>query len=227
MMLSRFFLNGASRDVHRCIADSHHLHARVLSMFDDAGGAPARDRFGVLHRLEVSERQGRIMLLVQSRQPPDTAKLPAAFLDPAAGTDAASTTSLAPLLAAIVPAARLRFRLRANPTKKIATKTGSDGVRRNGRRVPLHGDDERRAWLVRKLDDGGLLVVEEGGELLLRQRPDGVTRGRGSGRVATHEAHVFDGVAVVVDATKVRDALERGVGPGKAFGFGLLSLAPG
>ena len=95
MILSRFFLNGASRDVHRAIADAHQLHARVLSMFPHADGAPARQAFGVLHRLEVAERLGTIQLLVQSAEPPDPTRLPAHFLDPGAGDDAVSTTSLA------------------------------------------------------------------------------------------------------------------------------------
>jgi CRISPR system Cascade subunit CasE len=222
MILSRFFLNGASRDVHRCLADSHHLHARVLSMFPAVAAGPARAELGVLHRLEVAERQGTITLLVQSRDAPDATRLPDAFLDPHAGADAASSTPLAPLLDALAPGARYRFRLRANPTRKIDTKSGPDGTRRNGRRVPVRGDEERLAWLGRKLAAAGLAVVTES---VVRQAPQGVTRGRREAGVATHDAHVFEGVVDVVDAALAREAINRGIGSGKAYGFGLLSLA--
>lgn len=36
----------------------------------------------------------------------------------------------------------------------------------------------------------------------------------------------FDGVLVVTDPDKLREAVRNGIGPQKAFGFGLLSLAP-
>ncbi|MEL7170368.1 MAG: type I-E CRISPR-associated protein Cas6/Cse3/CasE, partial [Bacteroidota bacterium] len=36
----------------------------------------------------------------------------------------------------------------------------------------------------------------------------------------------FDGVLRVDNSVKVLDALRQGIGPAKAFGFGLLSLAP-
>lgn len=224
MILSRFLLNGASRDVHRCLADSHHLHARVLSMFPEVATGPARAALGVLHRLEVAERAGTITLLVQSVATPDASRLPAAFLDPHAGGDAASSTSLGPLLDGLAPGARYRFRLRANPTRKIDTKSGPDGERRNGRRVPVRGDEERLAWLGRKLEAAGLAIVQES---VVRQAPQGVARGRRAAGTATHDAHVFEGVVAVVDPARVREAVAHGIGSGKAYGFGLLSLAPG
>jgi CRISPR system Cascade subunit CasE len=36
----------------------------------------------------------------------------------------------------------------------------------------------------------------------------------------------FDGVLRVTDAQKLTETIARGVGSGKGFGFGLLSLAP-
>lgn len=225
--LARFFLNGANRHVHRCIADAQELHQRVLSMFP-AAEAPARRALAVLHRLEVSERLGTIQLLVQSTDAPDVTKLPEHFLDPGAGADAASTTSLAPLLDGVAAGERLRFRLRANPTRKIDTKSGPDGARRNGRRVPVRGDEARLAWLARKLETAGLRLVpaEEGGPLAV-QRPEGLSRAHRGKAVATHDAHVFDGFVVAIDVERLRAAVRDGIGPGKAYGFGLLSLARG
>jgi CRISPR system Cascade subunit CasE len=40
------------------------------------------------------------------------------------------------------------------------------------------------------------------------------------------QAVLFEGRLEVVDPEKARATLERGIGPGKALGLGLLSLAP-
>jgi CRISPR system Cascade subunit CasE len=224
MILSRMFLNPAHRDVQRCLADAQALHRAVLSLFRVESDAPARAALGLLHRLELSEREGTVALLVQSREPADPSRLPPGFLDPRAGQDAFASSSLEALLSRLEPGRRFRFRLRANPTRRIDTKSGPDGKRRNGRRVPVRGDDGRRAWLVRKLEAAGFRL-DEAAEL--HQRPEGLSRARrGGGSVAIHDAHTFEGVVQVVDARAARDAVVTGIGPAKAYGFGLLSLAP-
>ena len=42
----------------------------------------------------------------------------------------------------------------------------------------------------------------------------------------THLAVRFDGFLRVTDAGAFRETLTRGIGSGKAYGFGLLSVAP-
>jgi CRISPR system Cascade subunit CasE len=42
----------------------------------------------------------------------------------------------------------------------------------------------------------------------------------------THEGVVYEGVLSVVDAALARRSLADGIGPAKAYGFGLLSLSP-
>jgi len=41
------------------------------------------------------------------------------------------------------------------------------------------------------------------------------------------QAVLFEGVIEVEDPVRARTTLERGLGPGKAVGLGLLSVAPG
>jgi len=220
MMLTRLFLNAHSRDVQRALGDSHALHSRVMSMFPVVDAAAPRASLGVLHRLDSSDGGAVLQLLVQSKARPDATKLPAGFLDPAAGADAVSSTDLAPVLAAIQPGARFRFRLRANPTRKIDTKTGPDGKRRNGKRVPVRGEDGRLQWLTSRLAANGLRLTGP-----CTQRPEGRTTANSAGSLRTHEAHTFDGVVEVADPALAEKAFVAGVGPAKAYGFGLLSLA--
>ncbi len=223
MKLSRLFLNPVSRDVARAQSDSQALHRRVMDLFGSAEG-PARAAHAVLYRLDVSERDGTVMLLLQSRAAPVLDGLPEHFLDPRAGADASATTDLTPLLERLEEGSRFRFRLRANPTRRIDTKSAPDGTRRNGRRVPLRTPEARLAWLERKLSASGFALVG-GGEACL-VKPDGLQRGRRGEARLTHEAVVYEGVLAVMNPPLARAALEHGIGPAKAYGFGLLSLSP-
>jgi CRISPR system Cascade subunit CasE len=222
VILTRLFLNPTNRDVQQCIADSHSLHVRVMALFPESMSASPRAAFGVLHRLEISEDEGLITLLVQSNDDPRLSVLPPSFLDPRVPqSESAKSTSLDALLASIETERPFHFRLRANPTRKIDTKSTPDGIRRNGRRVPLRSDHERGAWLSRKLAAGGMTIAGN-----VQQRYEGLTSGKDKrARVRTHDAYVFEGTLIIVAAEAARAIVRCGVGPGKAYGFGLLSLA--
>ncbi|MEI8259520.1 MAG: type I-E CRISPR-associated protein Cas6/Cse3/CasE, partial [Deltaproteobacteria bacterium] len=119
---------------------------------------------------------------------------------------------------AIVAGDRFAFRLRANATKKIRKTDAASGKRtKNGTRVPVRGDDGRLEWLQRHASQGGFQTAE----VQVSEMPARPGRGtRGLTFAGTH----FEGQLRVTDAAKFRDALASGIGPGKAFGFGLLSI---
>lgn len=227
--LSRLVLEPRSRDVQKDLADVQRLHSRVMSGFP-SGQEGARQKFGVLFRVDGG---AGVVLLVQSRVRPTwdlpTGYLAADWLDASAPTVA--TTSLEGLFARCGEGAQLRFRLRANPTRFIDSKTGEDGKRR-GKRVPLRKEESRLGWLQRKASDGGFVVedVRQADEVavpdVVQQEP-GVVRGWRDGRRITLEGVVFEGRLRVQDAGRFRTTLLEGVGRGRAYGFGLLSVAPG
>lgn len=224
MHLTRLHLNPHSRDVQRVLRDSYALHKAVMSMFPSDVGPSARKSLGILHRLDLREGGRTAELLLQSKVLPRIEQLPPTFLE---GPRAIESTELAPLLERVIPGAHFRFRLRANPTRKISTKSSPEGVRSNGKRVPVRGDEERAVWLARKLLEGGMRLAESSAGPWLLQLPEGLQYGnRKNGNGTTHEAHLFEGILEVIDAEKARNTILVGVGPGKAFGFGLLSLAP-
>ena len=135
----------------------------------------------------------------------------------------------------------LSFRLRANPTRRIAKH--DDPMK--GKRVELNREDEQIDWLIRK----GQVVgkgVPGGFDLLMKEVKDvkGEIRlvpcvkvcceGKQTGRkreaahahATTHLAVLFEGFLRVADTNAFLETLVRGIGAGKAFGFGLLSVAP-
>lgn len=116
---------------------------------------------------------------------------------------------------------RYAFQLCANPTKKIASK--ADGtVTKNGRRVPLGKREELVDWIRRKGEQGGFWVNEATLRTFSRGREYFVKKGR----PGLHSAVEFQGVLAVTDPARFHETFTRGIGTAKAFGFGLLVIAP-
>ncbi len=93
---------------------------------------------------------------------------------------------------------------------------------KNGRRVPLGKREELVEWIKRKGDQGGFTVVEA--------TPRTFSRGREyferNGRPGLHSAVESQGMLTVTDPAKFHETFTRGIGSAKAFGFGLLVIAP-
>jgi CRISPR system Cascade subunit CasE len=115
----------------------------------------------------------------------------------------------------------LRFRLVANPTRKIDTKSGPDGRRRNGKRVAVP-PAQFEEWLARRADAAGFCIAEGSTALQPAYLYVNKTRSVSGQRLRSVR---YDGILTVTDPIRFREALVRGIGPGKAFGFGLLSVA--
>ncbi len=235
MYLSRLLLNTRSRAVYRDLSDCVAMHRTLMSAFGEAlADKAARSEFGVLYRVdEMPNRQP--MVVVQSLQRPDWSSLPEGYVlaEP-------ETKPLLEMVDSLKSGTVARFRLRANPTRKIDTKSDASGRRRHGRRVELATETEQLDWLARKAELSGfeVIAVEVAKDvpdvrsvrepqprralgIQHRATPGG---GRSENRLVL-AAVVFDGHLRITDPERFRMAIEKGVGPGKAYGFGLLSLA--
>jgi CRISPR system Cascade subunit CasE len=116
---------------------------------------------------------------------------------------------------------RYAFQLCANPTKKV-TKLGSDGrPTKNGQRVPLRTRGEFIGWISRKGEQGGFAVESES----LRTFSRGREYFEKQGVRGLHSAVEFQGVLHVTDTANFHESFTHGIGPAKAFGFGLLVIA--
>jgi CRISPR system Cascade subunit CasE len=110
----------------------------------------------------------------------------------------------------------VHYRLAGNASKRLAIV---EKGRKRGRVIPLNGA-EIDNWWTRRAQAAGLTVIAGRSETL-----DSVSGESRRGKVR-HAITRFDGVAVVTDADAVREAVVTGIGRGKAFGCGMLSLAP-
>ncbi|WP_026600475.1 type I-E CRISPR-associated protein Cas6/Cse3/CasE [Methylomonas sp. 11b] len=126
---------------------------------------------------------------------------------------------------AIPSGQRLRFRLRANPIKTI--KDSSKGtVEKKGKtftktvRVPLLHEEQQQAWLERKVQDFAQLET-----LIVQPEPVTYFRKAKEARSGKIQTVLFDGVMTIIDPAEFESQVIRGIGPAKAFGCGLLSIA--
>jgi CRISPR system Cascade subunit CasE len=240
MYLSRLVLNPRSREVWRDLSDCREMHRTLLTAFPqaDAGEGGARASFDLLYRVEAERRTGGVAVLVQSRVEPDWGKLPVDYCPVAGGRPRCK--SVADQYGVLREGARLVFRLRANPTRRVSERSAREVERWRGKRVDIRGEENQLAWLQRKAERCGfrlsaahvrrndlanvedlpnLRVVPEG-------RVGGLRRAGGSAARLTFGSVLFEGELIITDAHLFREALQSGIGSGKAFGFGLLSVAP-
>jgi CRISPR system Cascade subunit CasE len=238
MYLSRLILNLRSRAVRHDLADCQALHRTIMATFPDLPEQDgARARLGVLFRLDVHPRTGVPTVLVQSTKRPDWSRLPSEYLDPAADPTNPACKPVDEPLASIGSGTELVFRLRANPTRRIARESGPNAARWIGKRVELRDETSRVEWLRRKGEQGGfeLLAVRQHSGVApvipdVRTAQESKLTGRrstsGVGQRLTFGSVLFDGRLRVTDPARFRESLASGIGSGKAYGFGLLSIAP-
>jgi len=88
--------------------------------------------------------------------------------------------------------------------------------------VPLLAPAAQLEWLARKGQTHGFELLEA---TVAAAGASELVHSHSTGR--TFQGVVFEGRLVVRDAERFREALEQGIGPGKAYGYGLLSVGPG
>jgi len=225
LFLSRLQLDPRRREVQRALADCHMLHQQILTGFATAKTPNAREEFGILYRLEIEQKTGVPALMVQSTTTPDWARSDGPGL--LAAGETAEIKEISAAHEAIAPGMRLRFRLRANPTRRVnRSHAGTDPMA--GKRVDVRDEKGQRDWLDRQAERCGFSVVgvqvQPGDVLGGKQRG---RRGKGDdARRLTFTTVIFDGVLEVANVEVFRAALRQGIGSAKAYGFGLLSVAP-
>jgi len=214
MYLSRLQLNSHSRQMWRSVIDRpYKLHQLVMRGFPDG---VTREGAHVLHRLEIEADNA--ILLVQSDIEPDWGSITPDFLLPASPFDPIPNPAIREMNGLDLPHGRtLQFRLTANPTiSKV--RRDENGERLNSNRVPLVHEEHQIAWLNCKSRKHGFRVLNFNISHAQKQtsRKKGIT-------IFTVQ---FNGRLQITDHIKFKQALQKGIGPAKAFGCGLLSLAP-
>jgi CRISPR system Cascade subunit CasE len=222
MFLSKLILDTRNRRARSDLARPYEMHRTLMNSYPYAR---VENRCDLLFRVEPS-KTGPPVVLVQTRDDPaDWSRLPDGYLlEPAA----CKRFDLA-----VSAGQRLRFRLRGNPTKRVASKNERLGGVMTGKRVGLVAESEQIRWLLRKAEPSGFRIPGEwvdAPDQLPNFRVDVIPEGRDRNDKPGHSGEFlavrFEGVLTVTDPQKFHTAVAEGIGSAKAFGFGLLSIAP-
>lgn len=215
--LTRIIPDPRSRDARRDTEGTGaavSLHRRLMSLFPENAGPDARARMGILFRTEDTPAGTHILL--QSTLEPDTTRLPDGY-----GTTV--TRPLDPLLDALRPGLTIRYRCVASAVRKPGATTRQlydlPAV------VALRGAAADEWWL-RQADAAGLKALSVQSHPLDAVRGQRGTTGSAAEQRIRHSRLQFDGTAAIVDPDVLRAKITEGIGRGKAYGCGLLSIAP-
>lgn len=113
----------------------------------------------------------------------------------------------------------IRFDLYAYPSKKIREEG-----KKNSRRVILDSVDERVAWLSKKGVQYGY-EIESVTEVAPVKAQAYHAEDRGG--IMHLNGYHYQGVLRITDKVLFKEAIRTGVGPEKAYGFGMLLVRPG
>ncbi|MFJ7239043.1 type I-E CRISPR-associated protein Cas6/Cse3/CasE [Streptomyces olivaceus] len=253
MFLSRFRVNTARPGARRLLSSPQAMHAAVMSSFPHIlpSDSPQPDAPRVLWRLDQRAR-AEVLLYVVSPDRPDLTHLVEQAGWPAvadADNPGWQTRPYAPLLDRLTVGDRWAFRLTANPVHTIRRKEG-EPRKLTAHLTPVH----QMGWLLdeKRLKRLGFRVCEKPADR--RLLPEGTThhkrphfgdryelavqdtrslsfdKSRGSGgrwdKPVTVVIVTFEGRLEVTDPEALRRTLTQGIGRARAYGCGLLTLAP-
>ena len=208
MYLSRAELDPTRRNTMIALASPQKLHGAVENSFPG-------ERRRRLWRLDTLNE--KLYLLLLSEDIPDLTGLCAQF-----GTGAApETRPYAPLLERVTPGSCWQFRLTANPTH--SQKDPADAQAR-GILKPCYLEVEQEKWLLEQAGKHGFSIPEGAFRVTRKQTCRFQKNGR---RQVTLLAVTYEGILQVTDPEAFREMLCQGIGRGKAYGLGLMTILHG
>lgn len=222
MYLTRFRFNTQRLGARKILSSPQATHAAVLSSF---GGELPSEPSGkrVLWRVDHTSRDEVFLYLVSPSRPDLT------HLVEQAGwptTQTWETKDYTPLLDRLAEGQAWGFRLTANPVHSVRVKDGQP-TKRTAHVTPRH----QMGWLLQRQEQLGFEIpVREGTHDLVvhnsRNHRFPKTERTGQRNRVPMVSVTFDGRLRVTDPDALRGALTTGIGRAKAYGCGLLTLAP-
>ena len=205
MYLSRVELNPAHRAVMKALVSPNLLHGAIEQSFSGPRGRN-------LWRIDTVG--GKTWLLVLSRDKPDFTRLAAQF-----GASEWESREYEPLLRRIEKGSVWHFRLIANPT---ISKTNSRGERGKvlGHITPAY----QKQWLSDRAEKHGFSLAEQEFDVV-QSRWLRFRKGTEGGRPVSLLSVTYEGTLTVTDPIMFVQTLTEGMGRGKAYGLGLLTVA--
>lgn len=212
MFLSRIPLDRYNRNTLRALSSLSIFHGAVENSFTG-------DRKRNLWRIDRLGEQ--LYLLLLSDHEPELSSFCSQF-----GQEDLSyeTKSYDGLLDRIKKGDKWRFRLTANPTKSISNQKNE----KRGKVVAHVTTDFQKKWFVEKSKKNGFSVTENSFDIVESRQIRFYKKEEDNGKIVTRKVSIFsvtyEGVLEITDANLFKNALIYGIGRGKAYGMGLLTV---
>lgn len=200
MYLSKIEIHG------KLVRNPYLIHKALWGLFDNSSDQK-RD---YLFRVEKRHFSNAAVLMQSGREPRHQ------------GNDSLTLSASKPFSPVFPINMHLRFFAVCNPVKTISDGSGRKNAKGEVKkcRVPLVKEDEQINWFTNKLKDGAKIKnieVQKLAPLYFRK-----TKEARSGKI---QPAAFRGILKIINPDGLFCLLRSGIGPAKAFGCGLISLA--
>jgi CRISPR system Cascade subunit CasE len=204
MYLSKLVLNERDRKVRSDLGNAHNLHRSLMQAFPDGHQENPRADWNILFRQELDSD----VILVQSDSElePDWTQLPQGYLANHFVKSFDLQTSQLKL------GQVFQFRLKANPSKRD---------KQSGKLIGMFHPPHQEAWLARKGIQSGFAI--ETVDIIPTPNLYG-TKAKGISPIKIFTV-LYQGTLQVSDPALFVEAIRQGVGRGRSYGCGLLSIA--
>jgi len=247
MYMTRFPINRSRRDTPKLLGSPYCMHAAVAASFPPTNHAQNDPR--TLWRVDM-EPSGVAWLYIVSQEIPSLAGMDEqiGFPDRPPSWE---TRDYTPFLDKLTKGQEWSFRLVANPVRNVVRNRSQNTTDVVGKRISHLTVRQQASWLIgeeaytncdpagipeglpgvddsRAAHNGFDVLSDHSGnpQLILSERNKYRLSKRDKAQPITLVTVRFDGVLRVADVDKLRHALTGGIGHAKAFGCGLLTLAP-
>ncbi|WP_412538630.1 type I-E CRISPR-associated protein Cas6/Cse3/CasE [Longispora sp. K20-0274] len=220
MYLSRFRFNTARRGARQLLSTPQAMHAAVLSGFADPTGH-TRDGQRTLWRVDQADHD-TLLYIVSPGQPDLT------HLEEQAGWPSTPTWVTRPyagLLNSLSAGQAWAFRLTANPVRDGRPKDPTVPTQRFGHVTVA----QQTQWLLDRTERCGFTISKNADgvpDVIVHARTQRAFTRRAGQSPVTLATATYDGILEVIDADALRHTMIAGLGHAKAYGCGLLTLAP-
>ena len=202
MYLSKIEMSLSDPAVRAALRDAQKMHRLASDLFQ-----LSRQEAQLVFRVQTKGQ--KVALYSYAAAPIDRGRLLPGML-------LAGERELDDWLASMEAGQRWGFDLLTMPFKKVP-----DGESRNSRRRVLRTQEERLKWLARKAEQNGFAILN------VQELPGGKASAlhpeEKGGRLYL-DAFQYTGTLQIMDAERFREAVRCGIGPGKAYGLGMLLL---
>jgi len=185
------------------IKDAYSVHKAVYGLFSDIRSEAekhASSSSGIVYADIGGDFNSRQILMLSNRLPHQTPQF--------------GQVRSKPILASFLTHERYAFEVRINPAKRDKTA---------GKVLAIRGRDEIAAWFISRAPHFWGFTVNA---TSFQVDQMGVQSFEKNGEKITHGSATLRGELLVTDQARFNLSFSRGIGRGRAFGFGLLRVVP-